>query len=295
MSDVSMITNTYKLTLWLKEQVNKNLNLNIKSKTINNILKRYIYLLLNKQNPKHYTYEVINNSYIDGDLNSTCNNLRKIQRKIIKEEEKKDLYDDRISDCKARQIVDSIRANTKNVKINSVLDFGGGNGKILKSIGKILNINKENLYLCDIDEWAGQEWVKNREKNVKFIPSNKLSDTNIKVDLIIASHTLHHIKDNELKDIAKSFNKILNKDGIIVLKEHDIDNNIKRKLVELKHIVYDVIIDLKYTYKQQIKEEISNYKSMNEWNNMFSNFKLLRYERHNKSNDWTYFGFYSKK
>lgn len=295
MNNNAIISNNNKLILWIKEQVTKNLNLNLESKTINNLFKKYIYLLLNKYNNKYYKYEVINENYVNNDLNRTCNNLRKIQRKLLKEQPKKDLYDDTKSKYQAQQIVDSLKRNVKGKEYNSILDFGGGNGKMLVNIGNILKIKQENMYLSDIDKWAGLNWTETREKNIKYIPSEKLSETNIKVDLIIVSHTIHHINDEIIKERLKTFEKILNKDGIIVLKEHDIDNPIKRKLVELKHIIYDVIIDFKFTYKQQIKEEISNYKSIFEWNKFFSKFKFIRYERNNKSNDWTYFAFYSKK
>ena len=83
--------------------------------------------------------------------------------------------------------------------------------------------------------------------------------------------------------------------GIIVLVEHDVRNNTQRKIVDLKHFVYDLIINQIKTYSTYMKSFYSNYKSLEQWNNLFSKFSLIRYNRIKNSDDWTYFAIYEKK
>jgi len=278
-------------------------NIRISNISYEKLEKLYLYCMLQKyykSNPQKINMrQIINDNYVPSDLNKTINNLRKVHKKFEeKNTDKINLYSDSSSKGKAERILKLLNKNVKGYNKNtpkSILDFGGGNGKILEYLGKIFNIDNKNLYLSDIDEWSGKEWSKDRNKDINFIPSKELQKSKVKVDLIVVSHTLHHIKDEDLHEYIKSFERILNKDGILVLVEHDIDMDIKRRLVDLKHYIYDLIIDQIDTYSKYMKKYYSNYKSLNEWSKLLGKLKFVRYEKIHTSVDWTYFAFYKKQ
>ena len=93
--------------------------------------------------------------------------------------------------------------------------------------------------------------------------------------------------------IVDDFNRILSKNGSIVLVEHNSDGDDFNKLLDLQHMIYDTVISQNITYTDYKKTYYSNYKSENKWNMIFSKFKPL-HTIHTKKIDKTYFCIYKK-
>lgn len=158
-----------------------------------------------------------------------------------------------------------------NIDVNSFLDFGGGSCDISYYLGNYFKA--KNVYCIDIEEWVDIKF--NRRKNVTFMTDTK----NIKdktIDLILVSHVLHHIPDDEIKVIIKEFSRILSSNGIIVLKEHNSTSEEFDKLLDMQHMIYDTVITQTTNYNTFVKKFYSNYKNIQEWNKLFNNFYIVK-------------------
>lgn len=280
----------------IKEKINKILNNKISEYNINEFIILYIYNILSKYYDK-YTIEIIKSNYIPDNIPKLINKLRNMHRKYKLQNniEYYDIYNNKdISKAKANLYYNILKYYNKTDNLNKILDFGGGNGNILYEFSKLLNISHKNIYLCDNDEWNGQLWMKNRENKINYIHPSKLKEINIKFDMIIVSHTLHHIKDNIINDIINTFYNILNKNGIILLVEHNITNNMQKMIVDLKHYIFDLIILQNKKPSIYYKKYYSNYKTYLQWNNLFGKFKIIMHNFLKKTDDNTYYTIYEK-
>lgn len=142
-------------------------------------------------------------------------------------------------------------------KDSSIVDYGGGNGKLLK----LLNFNKK--YIIDI---------KKQTDEFDFYKPNTFNN---KVDVVLLSMTLHHIKnlENSLNEIYK----ILNKDGILIIRESDCFST---KLLN-KHNEID------YKYYKENDQIVINHQTQIYWEKLLSKkFKVDKaiYEKGNTLN-----------
>ena len=113
-----------------------------------------------------------------------------------------------------------------------------------------------------------------RRKDVIFMNNmNNIEDD--KIDVILVSHTLHHIPNDEIKIIIQNFYRILSENGILILKEHDSPDEEFNKKLDLQHMLYDTVLSQQLTYDNFNKKFYSNYKNSDEWDKFFSNFDIL--------------------
>ncbi len=156
-------------------------------------------------------------------------------------------------------------------KVNSYLDFGGGDGKISAAISTSLNINKS--YSLDIESWFGKK-VSRLEQNITYITQKEnqsIDLANNSIELITALQVLHHIENvdfvlNELTRINSKF---------LIIREHDCRDNYDRMLIDVEHSLFEMCIeDADISYLNNYK---AWYRSKGEWINMIENkgYKLL--------------------
>lgn len=95
------------------------------------------------------------------------------------------------------------------------LDFGCGVGQY-----SIL-FNSKNYFGADIDKSCIDFTKKERKGNFIHIKdSKKLNFKNNYFDQILVTHVTHHINDNIIKQTFKEFNRILKKNGKIMIIDH---------------------------------------------------------------------------
>jgi|TARA_B110000971_G_scaffold40484_1_gene39634 SAM-dependent methyltransferase len=107
-------------------------------------------------------------------------------------------------------ILSLIEKYLKKNKKNSILDAGCGAGYNilkLKKYGKVLGID----YSKDAIIFSKKRGI----KNIKKMDLNKIS-LKKKFNLIICSGVLYH-RDIEINKVLKSFNKLLKKDGLLII------------------------------------------------------------------------------
>ena len=117
----------------------------------------------------------------------------------------------------AKKIAQQIKKNIDLNKNMHIIDFGSGTGLLLEALSK--DINK----VTAIDISASMTNIL-REKNlscqidIKELDLTK-EDLDLKVDGIVSSMTIHHIKD--VKSLFKKFYNMLNNKGFIAIADLD--------------------------------------------------------------------------
>lgn len=219
-------------------------------------------------------------------LEEIINNLR------IKQKEfglYKNLYSRKKNKKRALKILIKIKKYIPN-NINKFIDFGGGSCDISYYIGKHFKLSKNNIICIDVEEWSGHKW--SRSDAITFYTNfNKIKDNSC--DVILASHVLHHLKDNEIKTTINEFYRVLKRNGTIILKEHNSTNKNFSKLLDIQHMLYDTVITQNLTYKEFKNLHYSNYKNIKEWNKLFNKFHLKKLIIE-KSIDKSYYAIYKK-
>lgn len=284
---------------------NYNYKLSLTSSIINNLLKNnymnnrllklLIKILWNANIDKNIIIDVIQKASAvkyGGSDNIIINKFRE----LVKKRGPVNTYNEKYNIKRAEFKWSFIKPHININHIHNILDFGGNVGDTAYTIGKQLNLSKNNINVVDIDEWAGLKWEP--RKDITFTHYDKLSNIKDKsIDLITIFHSLHHIKENEYNYILDNFNRILSDKGVIVLYEHNNTSNDIANLIDLEHCLYDVVLSQKLTYEQFVdtKNFYAKYLQINQWENIFSKYfkKYYNYEMHNIDN--SFFMFFRRK
>jgi ubiquinone/menaquinone biosynthesis C-methylase UbiE len=214
-----------------------------------------------------YTKDEVNKLVVDDDK-QTFANLRERQKRYGIH---KTFYSEKKNRKKANKIYKILRQYIHNTR--AFLDFGGGACDMAFHLGQHMNLRKDSIWCVDVEEWAGIKW--NRRTDITFSPTMSIIP-NESIDVIMASHVLHHLTDNEIKSTIKEFERILSKNGTIIIQEHDSLNKEFNKLLDFQHFMYDVVLSQTTTYDELKETFYSNYKPKRDWHRLFKNFKIKR-------------------
>lgn len=220
-----------------------------------------------------------NNKYTDKDIVDELKELN---------DEKYDLYSTENNYKRGLRRWNYIRDTLKNNKhpVKKYLDFGGGSGDMAYAIGNQMRLTKENIFVVDKKEFGGTTWIPNKKitfyDNINNIKSNS-------IDLITCFHVLHHI-DN-IDDIINEFYRVLKPDGILIILEHDVDNQLLTNYIDIEHLIFDTIINKNISYDDYIKTYFSKFYSKNDLIKIFNKFKFINYTNINKPDNSAYFTF----
>lgn len=124
---------------------------------------------------------------------------------------------------------------TKN-KVH-ILDLGCGDG--LNSVFFRKYFNEMEYFGIDISEKSIRQAQKMRKQNVTFQVYNgkKIPFKNDTFDIVLISCVLHHVPQNEHKNILKECKRVLKTNGSLFIFEHNPINPVTRKIV--KDCVFD--------------------------------------------------------
>lgn len=153
----------------------------------------------------------------------------------------------------------------------SFLDIGSGNGNICKSVSHFF----ENITLLE----PNKDYINMyNEINYKSLVSLNFLDyeTKLKYDVILCSHVLYHVLDNNWPKFIEKMYKMLNVNGICIIvhvsnngEMHELRESINPGYNNSKKIV-DIIKDLKYNLNIIPIDSILNTKEED-----YNNFKFL--------------------
>ena len=141
------------------------------------------------------------------------------------------------------KVINKISGKIINKTIENYLDIGCGDLSKTIIFGEACKAN--NIIGIDIEKWSNFDDTNRKfNNNVKFVSikeNESFADKfDIKFDIITSFMVLHHVK--KLDILLSQISKLLKDDGIFIIKEHDIVNNIDRMLTDIQHIYYDGIL-----------------------------------------------------
>jgi SAM-dependent methyltransferase len=122
-------------------------------------------------------------------------------------------------------------------KITNYLDFGCNNGYNTLAFGKVLGAT--NIYGCDIGKF---DIPGDGQTNVIFnqVEDNKpLPYPDNHFEIISIIHVLHHVTNPSY--LLKEFKRILKPNGIILLMDHIIWNDIDCMIVDIEHWLWNAV------------------------------------------------------
>ena len=174
------------------------------------------------------------------------------------------------------QILECIPSRLRyNGTIKKVLDFGCSEGGITSTLAKQLNLKKDEIYGVDtrtIPHSDHYTFIK------IFEEENVLPFANNSIDLIIASMVLHHI-NNQLQ-IIQEFKRIISNNGIVIIREHDCNNDRFGVFLDICHGLYSYV-DATVKWPGFTQEANMTYRSKNDWTNLIEDqgFTLIANEQ----------------
>lgn len=166
---------------------------------------------------------------------------------------------------------------TSDIKI---VDIGGGEGNILNYFNKLYDVPLGNLYIVEqVEDWS-EKYVYQNNMNYIFWDNLYINIESDSIDIILIMVSLHHMNDTTIDNLMLNIQRILKKGGIIIIKEHNCKNTDDRIVINWEHHLYHLLMS-KNINEENIKEyldrSITNYKSMEEYTNIFRkyNFKHI--------------------
>jgi ubiquinone/menaquinone biosynthesis C-methylase UbiE len=206
--------------------------------------------------------------------------IYKILRKMYKQF---DTFSDDRGAFMANKIINIVKP--LNIELNSLLDYGCANGTITMELAKQLNINK--IYGADIVP------IKNVDFNFILLDKNNLMPEikDNSIDFINASMVLHHISN--INETLQEFKRIISLDGILVVRDHDCNNNSFSTFLDILHGLYSLVWSNPIEDPKFVEEYKANYKSYKEWDRLLWSFGFKKiYFLYKKSNINAYYAVY---
>ena len=159
--------------------------------------------------------------------------------------------------------------------IGKYLDIGCNNGVYTVALGNLLKLNKSDIYGIDLGKFAGMSIEPIDGFNYKDYDGVNIPYDDNSFDLISMFMVFHHV--NRPNELMSEIKRVTKKGGLILLREHDTENNnMYKKLFTLEHYLYNIFYD-KIDFEKFKKEYYDNYYSKSELIKMFSDngFKYI--------------------
>ena len=211
-------------------------------------------------------------SNTDDNIHNICKSIYNINQIITNSKYKKLSDINPNHEYVANNLTDILKSYNYGSDIN-ILDIGGGEGTVVKKIGQNLNIPLTNLYSLEeiVSSWT-EKYLFNNDINYIFWDNNTINiDT--KFDIIICMVSLHHMNNQTIQNLILNINRLLKKDGLIILKEHDADSRDCMRIIDWEHHLYHIMrssddLDLE-SIDDYLNGFINNYKSKLAFDELF--------------------------
>jgi 2-polyprenyl-3-methyl-5-hydroxy-6-metoxy-1,4-benzoquinol methylase len=171
---------------------------------------------------------------------------------------------------------------TKDTKI---LDIGTFDGSIPYFLSKKFKIPK--IFTVDIERKIKDEYAENL--HFEKIKNNVIPFEN-KFDIVTAFMVFHHVK--KLKDLLMSINKCMKKNGILIVREHNVKNETDKKLVDFQHMYINKIFGHQNTTR--IYYNMYNLKKIINKEGGMIHVKLKKYPKINNNPTNYYYSVFKK-
>ena len=217
-------------------------------------------------------------SNTDDNVNNISDSILKINQ-IISQSKYKNLSDINPNHSYVADNLSNILRSYNYTSDTTILDIGGGDGTVVKLIGEKLNIDSKNLYSL---EEADSTWIEKYQftNDINYLFWNNIdiqidndTDDKIKFDIIICMVSLHHMNNQTINNLFLNINRLLKKDGLIILKEHDAISRDSMRIIDWEHHLYHIMkspddLDLDSVH-DYLNGFINNYKSKLAFDELF--------------------------
>lgn len=159
-------------------------------------------------------------------------------------------------------------------RTRKILDFGCGDCTLGSSLSKLLPNSK--CWGCDLQEWSEfADPDRKRTSLCEFTPISENQALPYEDDffhIIVVSHVLHHIQPQNRDFVLRELHRVLSRDGLLVVLEHDSVDPTDKYIIELHHILYLYVSNPHiFSPKEQRKiKYYSDYFSMKQLQNTAS-------------------------
>lgn len=209
--------------------------------------------------------EIIKNSTTENKTNDIFiyDKLNQLYKKLCN---KYNIPNKLIESNRASGRLKSIQKNILNyikLKPTSYLDIGCFDGNITNLIGNYFNLDISNVYGTDIVNIQ-------RNKQITFKPydGKKLPFDDNSIDCITSLMVFHHIPNENINYLLSEIHRVLIDDGLCIIREHDVTKRIQFYNLDIMHKFYDYVWN-DNTERWTDTFIPGNYRSRNEWDNLF--------------------------
>lgn len=173
-----------------------------------------------------------------------------------------------IANKKLKEIKYILKKFKKN-DFTHILDIGCEDCIFVKTFAKYFEIYEHHC--VNVDSWYGLDDKK--DCNYKLYNGYDLPYENNSFDVILLFQVLHHVK--ELNKLIKNIHRVIRKNGLIIIREHNCNQKKLDKIIDIEHFIYELLLNKNDEY---FHKYYSKYKSSKQWQNMFKGKKMyLRY------------------
>lgn len=175
------------------------------------------------------------------------------------------------------------------------LDIGCADGKKTSNISAIFKLDKKTAYGLDRKSWEGIEYEQDASitnATIDSYDSDVLPYDDNTFDTITILQVLHHIQN--LHKMMYEINRILKKDGIVIIREHDADSMYMKGIIDIEHMIFAALYD-NTDLSTFVNSYYASYKSLIAWDALFKGMgytKMLSTEPHGASR--RYYAIYKK-
>lgn len=159
--------------------------------------------------------------------------------------------------------------------INGYFEIGS-TGRYVKELKKQLTING-NIYISN-DQIPDNSIAEIFERgqigkvgnfftlsDYDPIPNDVIQDSS--VDLVSCLIGMHHCPSEKFEAYIKSIHRILRKDGLFILRDHDVKSDEMSTFVSLVHTVFNLGLNVDWETNEK---EFKSFKSIEEWSSMIT-------------------------
>ena len=188
--------------------------------------------------------------------------------KIKPNEHRQDFILSKIQDYLSRSMSMTMSiTDTMNVHM---VDIGGGNGNILSGLNDTYQLPQTNFMCVETkSEWVESYSFNHSNITYLFWENNHIPIPDHACDVVFCMVSLHHMIDDTILQTIKEINRIMKKGGLLIIKEHDANNEKSNHLIHWEHHLYH-ILDCAYQNKvidieHYTAHTIHNFKSKESW------------------------------
>ena len=169
-----------------------------------------------------------------------------------------------------------------------IVDIGGGNGNILSGLYKTIKESTKDNFICveTLTDWNESYAFDNNHLTYKFWDNNTIDIEDKSIDVVMCMVSLHHMNNETLTHVFANISRILKKDGLLMIKEHDCRSREVNELILWEHHLYHML-DCAYNHEMihlesYLTSNIYNFKPKIDWQILLTTHGMKLIDRKNR-------------